>query len=128
MQKHSGSFNRVMQAVAVFLCAGSFSQALAQASNPNVLARLQSRYALSIVANNEITPGSVITLQKEGLTGSPSFLFQNSYKEGRFKRGVLASMVATDGYRTFGAGEKFYIIKIDVKANNINFNLLTCGV
>jgi hypothetical protein len=97
----------------------------------NLTQRLQSQYVLSKVSGSDITPGTVLTLQKPGLTGCSKFALTNNYKDSRLKQsfgsGLAAAMMGSDNSptRSFDVGEAVYLVKISVKDNSVDFIVIT---
>lgn len=104
--------------------------------------KLHERIALATLdANGEITTaGSVVTLQKSSLqmcatnsppgTGAPA----NTYKNGKLSAGMFTwrlglGILQIDpnsiAMRTYSAGEKFWVVLINVKKSGVEFKLWT---
>lgn len=74
-----------------------------------------------------VRPGTVLAIQKEGITGNPSsevmdmttIIEENG--EVRQQRGFLAAMTAKQSTRLFNPGDRVYVNRISVIGNNLNF-------
>lgn len=116
--------------------------ATAQGDLAAIEKKLHERITLATLdANGEIaTAGSVVTLQKSSLqmcatnsppdTGAPA----NTYKNGKLSAGMFIWRLGlgiakidpnTIAMRTYVAGEKFWVVHINVKKNGIEFKLWT---
>ena len=107
--------------------------------------KLTSDYPLTKATADKtdiVTAGAVIVLQKDNLMMvdvSASNPYQNNYKDGRITQNALGKLagfghrlpgVSTPGgaTRTFVAGEKFWVTKIEVKDNGVAFELFTDAI
>jgi hypothetical protein len=107
----------------------------AQDQKSNLTQQLQSQYVLTKVSgsSNITTPGTVLTIQKPDLVGSQAGELKaavpNTYKDGKIKHGMLGSIAAGsmgNAGRPFQVGETVYLVKIEVKDNDLVFNVLSC--
>ena len=104
--------------------------------------QLQERITLATLDSNGeiVTAGSVITLQKSSLqmcgTGSPANAGApaNTYKNGKLSAGMFSwtlglGLAHVDlnsiPMHTFAAGDKFWVVRINVKKNGVEFKLWT---
>jgi hypothetical protein len=96
--------------------------------------QLLSQYVLTKTekANSEIaTPGTVLVIQKRDLLGQPTSAHlipvPNNYKDGRIKHGFVGAVLTSgeSNTRPFQIGEKFYLVRIEAKDNNIVFKLVS---
>ena len=107
--------------------------------------KLTSEYALTKATADRtdiVTAGAIVVLQKDNLLmvdASTSNPYQNSYKEGRITQNALGKLAGFGSRipgvqrpggqtRTFVAGEKFWVTKIEVKDNGIAFELFTDAI
>ncbi|MGD0000737.1 MAG: hypothetical protein ABSE21_11625 [Bryobacteraceae bacterium] len=112
---------------------------------------LQSQYALTKATADKkdiVTAGTVLVLQKDNLTMGESTAspeFTASYQDGKIKTGTVgaasklnqkvpgflrghvpgASSAPSPGQRTFVAGEKMWVTKIEVREDSVLFDLFT---
>jgi len=107
--------------------------------------KLTSEYALTKSTADRtdiVTAGAIIVLKKDNLLmvdATQSNPYQNSYKEGKITQNALGKLAGFGSRipgvqkpggqtRTFVAGEKFWVTKIDVKDNGIAFELFTDAI
>jgi hypothetical protein len=119
------------------------------AQTPNTPAsieqKLESQYTITKAAADKsdvVTAGSVLVLKKDGLLMSATTsgsAAQNTYKDGKISQGVwkMAKMPgfgslmshsgtgATVTTRTFVAGEKFWVTKVNVHEDGVVLELLS---
>jgi hypothetical protein len=119
------------------------------AQTPNTPAsieqKLESQYTITKAAADKsdvVTAGSVIVLKKDGLLMSATTsgsAAQNTYKDGKISQGMwkMAKMPgfgslmshsgtgATVTTRTFVAGEKFWVTKVNVHEDSVVLELLS---
>jgi hypothetical protein len=138
---------------AAIFCAAVCWRATADDANSKeaIQKSLQSQYALTKATADKkdiVTAGAVLVLQKDNLvmgesTASPEFTA--SYQDGKIKTGTVgaasklnqkvplflrgrvpgASSAPSTGQRTFVAGEKMWVTRIDVRDDSILFDLFT---
>src|ERR1017187_7748258 len=105
-----------------------------------ILQKLESQYSLTKPTADKtdiVTAGSILVLQKDNLLMVPttsSSPCQNTYKDGRitqaglskitsFGRGLSKLSQSASGTRTFVAGEKMWVTRIDARDNGATFEL-----
>jgi hypothetical protein len=108
----------------------------------SILDKLQSQYSLTKATADKtdiVTAGSILVLQKDNLmmvpttSSSPS---QNTYKDGRITQAGISKITGFGRHipgvpqsgsnsRTFVAGEKMWVTKIDARENGAYFELFT---
>jgi hypothetical protein len=112
------------------------------ASRAAIEQSLISKYPLTKpTADNTdiVTAGTILTLQKDNLVMvgvSNSNPYQNSYKNGMISQNVIGKFLAgrvpgvqvPGGTRTFVAGEKMWLTKIEVKEDGVFFTLFTDAI
>lgn len=129
---------RMMPAAAA-LIAGAFVASLYavpqdQNSKASVEQQLQTQYVLTKMSGKtEIaTPGSALIILKEDLIGAAASglaYYQNNYKDGHIKHGfanLVTQRMGAGAPRTFQVGECVYLLKTEIKDNNLVFNLMSC--
>jgi hypothetical protein len=132
---------RVLRACIVMVLVAM--SAVATAQSPDLQKQLESAYPLTkATADNTdiVTAGAVLVLEKDNLQMCPVNLpipTPNYYKNGAISQGGVISFLnklgnasmggGADGTktRTFVAGEKFWVTKIQVQTDGITFQLLT---
>src|SRR5277367_2050442 len=89
-----------------------------------------------------VTAGAIIVLKKDNLLmvdASTSNPYQNTYKEGKITQNALGKLAGFGSRipgvqkpggqtRTFVAGEKFWVTKIEAKENGVAFELFTDAI
>jgi len=107
--------------------------------------KLSSHYALTKATADRsdiVTAGAIIVLQKDNLLmvdASTSNPYQNTYKDGKITQNTLGKLAGFGSRipgvqkpggatRTFVAGEKFWVTKIEVKDNGVAFELFTDAI
>ncbi|HLX44265.1 MAG TPA: hypothetical protein VKR43_12560 [Bryobacteraceae bacterium] len=107
--------------------------------------KLTSEYALTKATADRtdiVTAGAIVVLKKDNLLmvdASTSNPYQNTYKEGKITQNALGKLAGFGSRipgvqkpggqtRTFVAGEKFWVTKIDVKDNGVAFELFTDAI
>lgn len=107
--------------------------------------RLASDYAVTKTTADRtdiVTPGAVLVLQKDNLMMvdvSSANLFQNTYKEGKITQNAIGRFAGrlnrlpgaqstTSNQRTYVAGEKMWLTKIDVRDDGVVLELYTDAV
>lgn len=108
--------------------------------------KLTSKYALTKTTADKtdiVTAGSILVLKKDNLMtvdATSTNMFQNTYKDGRITQnalgrlsrfhlpGVPAAPSSGAAQRTFVAGEKLWVTKIEVKDNSIRMELFSDAI
>ena len=108
--------------------------------------KLTSKYALTKTTADKtdiVTAGAILVLKKDNLMmvdATSSNLFQNTYKDGRITQnalgklsrfhlpGVPAAPSSGAAQRTFVAGEKVWVTKIEVKDNGVKLELYSDAI
>jgi len=142
--------NSLRTAISSSLAAALLVPCLAlRAQTPNTPAsieqKLESQYTITKAAADKsdvVTAGSVLVLKKDGLLMSATTsgsAAQNTYKDGKISQGIwkMAKMPgfgslmshsgtgATVTTRTFVAGEKFWVTKVNVHEDGVVLELLS---
>jgi len=128
------SLAAVLGAVAL---AGTLSRLQGQATSQNVEQQLQSEYRLTRAgATGRVAgePGAVLVVQQSGLTAIPASY--EVYWYSTFKNGgpIKSSSIQHGGSvgiaerRRLQAGEKAYLLNIEIKPAEVAFYVQTCGV
>ena len=78
-------------------------------------------------------PGTVFTVQLEGLAADPSSdatYSQNRFRDGQVKqsKGIIPFLQDKKRTRNLRPGERVYLFKADVKDNEINLYVITCDL
>jgi hypothetical protein len=101
--------------------------------------RLQNIYVPAQRSNNQIVQiGSILTVQQDGLGGlpfEPAFLglgigyFGNNLKDGRVRHDRSSDFLLTNkpGFRNIQAGERAYLLKVDISETSVTLIVETCG-
>jgi hypothetical protein len=102
-----------------------------KSSNSAFEQQLRSQYVLTQGGHSSKAPGTVILIQHEDLNAGPNVAtvwYLNVFKDGQRKRGGMREAIYQSGgtLRTVQVGERFYISKIEVKDNALNFFLVAC--
>jgi hypothetical protein len=107
--------------------------------------KLTSEFALTKATADRtdiVTAGAIIVLKKDNLLmvdATTSNPYQNTYKEGKITQNALGKLAGFGSRipgvqkpggqtRTFVAGEKFWVTKIEVKDNGVAFELFTDAI
>lgn len=108
--------------------------------------KLTSKYALTKTTTDKsdiVTAGAVLVLKKDNLMMvdvTSSNLFQNTYKDGRITQnalgkisrfhipGVPAAPGSNAAQRTWVAGEKVWVTRIEVKDNGVNLEVYSDAI
>jgi hypothetical protein len=120
------------------------SAVLAQDNAATLQKKLETQYPVSKATADKtdlVTPGAVIVLEKDGLLMSATSGGQaasNTYKDGKISQGIwkVAKLPGMGGFmnhsgstsvqtRTFVAGEKFWITKINIHDDSVVFEILS---
>jgi hypothetical protein len=134
------------RSVAVALLLPYFALIAQTASTPaSIQQKLESDFTVSKAAADKsdiVTAGAVLVLRKDGLLMSATSAggaASNTYRDGKISQGIwkIAKMPGFGGLvshsganttvqtRTFVAGEKFWVTKINVNTDGIIFELLS---
>jgi hypothetical protein len=105
-----------------------------QNSKASVEQQLQTQYVLTKMSGKtEIaTPGSPLIILKEDVIGAAASglaYYQNNYKDGHVKHGfsnLITQKMGAGAQRTFQVGECVYLLKTEVKENNLTFYVMSC--
>ncbi len=116
-------------------------------SNEAIQKSLESQYALTKTTADRsdiVTAGAVVVLQKDNLlmaAVTSNNLYQNTYKEGKITQNTVGKTIGklsrfhvpgaaapSTGTRTFVAGEKMWVTKIEVKDDKVVFTLFTDAI
>jgi hypothetical protein len=78
-------------------------------------------------------PGTVFTVQLEGIAADPSSdatFSQNKFREGEIKqsKGIVPFLQDKKRTRNLRPGERVYLFKADVRDNEINLYVITCDL
>jgi len=78
-------------------------------------------------------PGTVFTVQLEGIAADPSSdatYSQNKFRDGQVKqsKGIIPFLQDKKRTRNLRPGERVYLFKADVKDNEINLYVITCDL
>src|ERR1700720_538479 len=107
-----------------------------------ILDKLGAQYALTKTTADRtdiVTAGAILVLQKDNLLMVPvttSSTCQNTYKDGKISQAGLSKLTAfgsrlsklsksANDTRTFVAGEKMWVTRVDVRDNGASFELFT---
>jgi predicted ATPase len=121
-------YKRPAALLALFL----FSITPAQSATRDELkTSLETFYALTKTGIDElrvVRPGTIVVIQAEGLTGNPSSEVTEMLtvvEEGavRQQRGLMATMMAKQSTRVFNKGERVYVTRIVVGADNATLHI-----
>jgi len=105
-----------------------------------IIKRLEDQYTITKATadkNEIVTAGSVLVLLKDNLMmDSGSNLYQNTYKGGRIVQNTFGKVMGrldhlspgSVGQRTYVAGEKMWLTKIDVFGDAVSLELLTDAI
>ena len=141
-------FALIAVAGAVFAQGGAAGEAAAPQQLAAIQQKLVAEYVLTQPTADQtdiVTPGSILKLKKGELVMAPVSNpnpYQNTYKNGQITQNALGKLAKwgtkwpgkgsslTSGAggsndRTFVAGEKMWVTKIDVKADGIVFDLFS---
>jgi len=128
--------HRIISFLAILL-AGVALQAHAQ-DKAAVERKLSSQYTLTKTTADKtdiVTAGAILVLKKDNLMMEDvtnSNMFQNSYKDGKITQNALGRLLGSrllsapssgSPHRTFVAGEKMWVTKIEVKDTGVNVEL-----
>jgi len=127
--------NRVIaEFIGGLLLSGSLTLLLCQTPSAGIEQQLRSQYRIASVGGNGVVvrPGTVVVVQKDGITAlpSPGDWPCNSYKQGtRIKQSTMCAVnysISKDQTRPLQVGEKAYLTAIQVKPTEVVFKLQTC--
>jgi hypothetical protein len=127
--------NRVIaEFIGGLLLSGSLTLLLCQTPSASIEQQLRSQYRIASVGGNGVVvrPGTVVVVQKDGITAlpSPGDWPCNSYKQGtRIKQSTMCAVnysISKDQTRPLQVGEKAYLTAIQVKPTEVVFKLQTC--
>ena len=136
---------RMSLASAVFVVLAGMSIQLNAQDKAAIETKLTSQYALTKTTADRtdiVTAGAILVLQKDNLMMvdvSSSNMFQNTYKDGKITQNALGRMVGrfnrlpgatptTANQRTYVAGEKMWLTKVDVREDGVVLELYTDAV
>ncbi|AXC16415.1 hypothetical protein ACPOL_7225 (plasmid) [Acidisarcina polymorpha] len=136
-----GLLASVMTAFILFM-AVTLSASRAHASESSIAETLKAQYPLTKVGvtmlkfdYNRITqPGAVLTVRVPGIyadvANTTQAIVNTSIVDGQAiqQKGFLASLSDTHESRTLTPGETVYVTKLDVKGDQVRFELLTVNV
>ena len=114
---------------ASLLCAG----AVTDRPRSDMEERLRSQYLLTKISalNGDVKEvGSILIVQRPdvrgGATSSSITPYGNNYENGRMKYGGWGAFLAdTNALRTFNAGDRVYLTKLECKDTSINLQVLS---
>jgi hypothetical protein len=133
-----------LAATLLSLFAGMSMQLRAQ-DKASIEKKITAQYALTHTTADRtdiVTAGAVLVLQKDNLMMvdvSSANVFQNTYKDGKITQNALGRMVGrfnrlpgaqptTANQRTYVAGEKMWLTKVDVREDGVVLELYTDAV
>jgi hypothetical protein len=98
--------------------------------------QIRTTYALTETGMDRLRitkPGTVFTVQLEGIAADPSSdatYSQNKFRDGQVKqsKGVIPFLQDKKRTRNLRPGERVYLFKADVKDNEINLYVITCDL
>lgn len=98
--------------------------------------QIKTTYALTETGMDRLRitkPGTVFTVQLEGLAADPSSdatFSQNKFRDGQVKqsKGLVPFMQDKKRTRNLRPGERVYLFKVDVRENEINLYVITCDL
>jgi hypothetical protein len=100
----------------------------------NLERELRSRYVFARMASGKAgvaEPGNVVLLQVDNLRAVPANSlksYANTFRNGRFQYSMTDALIQSkETLRTFGPGTDFFLLRVDVKDNAVNYNLITCS-
>jgi hypothetical protein len=133
---------RTITLTAILLASSLTSLIHAAPQGGNLVQQLQSTYIPNVLDASGIKvaqAGSILVVQLDGVQANPrgrlSQPFANSFADGQIQmKGGLGTRIPFGGPRpsmgtprTLASGEKVYLLKTEVKDNNIIFVVQSCG-